>query len=84
MRVAVNTDGLYTTQAGVARSFRGLLAGFAAIQAPGVEILPLAWSVENLSATGSRPGPRRAALGALARTSGHDPVQVDGEGGAQA
>jgi glycosyltransferase involved in cell wall biosynthesis len=47
MRVAVDTNGLYTAQAGVARYIRGLLRGFRELQDPRVEIVPLAWEVEN-------------------------------------
>ncbi len=47
MRAAIDTNGLFTGQAGVARHIRGLLSGLAAIQ-PKVEWFPLAWEVENL------------------------------------
>lgn len=47
MRVAIETTGLYTTQAGVARYIRGLLAGHQANQPPDLEFSTLAWEVEN-------------------------------------
>jgi glycosyltransferase involved in cell wall biosynthesis len=47
MRVALDTNGLYTTQAGVARYIRGLIRGFQQLHPPDVQIYPLAWEVEN-------------------------------------
>ena len=48
MRVGIDTNGLYTTQAGVARYIRGLMAGMAELQTSDVETFPVAWAVENL------------------------------------
>ena len=47
MRVAIDTNGLYTTQAGVARYIRGLLKGLEELRAPGLEHFELGWPVEN-------------------------------------
>jgi len=47
MRVAFDTNGLYTTQAGVARYLRGLTRGFQQLRPPDAQIHPLAWEVEN-------------------------------------
>jgi glycosyltransferase involved in cell wall biosynthesis len=47
MRVAFDTNALYTTQAGVARYIRGLLKGFKQVAAPDVQIRQLAWEKEN-------------------------------------
>jgi glycosyltransferase involved in cell wall biosynthesis len=47
MRVAFDTNALYTTQAGVARYVRGLQSGFAALNRPDLAITELAWKVEN-------------------------------------
>ena len=49
MRVALDTNGLYTTQAGVARYLRGLTRGFQQLDAPDAHIHPLAWEVENFA-----------------------------------
>jgi glycosyltransferase involved in cell wall biosynthesis len=46
-RVAVDTSGCFVIQAGVARYIRGLLRGFRELQAPALELLELAWKVEN-------------------------------------
>jgi alpha-1,3-rhamnosyl/mannosyltransferase len=43
MRVAIDTNGLYTAQAGEARHIRGLLRGLAGA----VEAVEVAWKVEN-------------------------------------
>jgi glycosyltransferase involved in cell wall biosynthesis len=48
MRVAIDTNGLYTGQAGVARYIRGLLRGLANVNRS-VDWFPLAWEVENLA-----------------------------------
>lgn len=45
LRVAIDTNGLYTTRAGVARYIRGLLTGLRTL--PQVEIVEHAWEVEN-------------------------------------
>ncbi|MBV9462646.1 MAG: glycosyltransferase family 4 protein [Verrucomicrobiae bacterium] len=47
MLVAINTDGLYTTQAGTARYIRGLLGGLGRVRPAGMEWFELAWPVEN-------------------------------------
>ena len=44
---AVETSGLYTTKAGVARYIRGLLRGLAALDRPGLRVEEVAWPVEN-------------------------------------
>ena len=49
MRVALDTNGLYTTQAGVARYLRGLTRGLARLDAADAQIQPLAWEVENFT-----------------------------------
>jgi len=49
MRVALDTNGLYTTQAGVARYLRGLIRGLERLHPPDAEIHPLAWEVENFA-----------------------------------
>ena len=46
MRVAIDTNALYTTQAGVARYVRGLLSGFPRV-APDLAVTEVAWPVEN-------------------------------------
>jgi len=45
--IGIDTNGLYTTQAGVARYIRGLLNGLKRLAAPDVELKTLAWEVEN-------------------------------------
>jgi glycosyltransferase involved in cell wall biosynthesis len=47
-RVALDTNGLYTTRAGVARFIRGLRKGLRAVRPPDLEIIEWAWPVENL------------------------------------
>ncbi len=47
MRVAFETNALFTSQAGVARYIRGLLKGFQQIAPTDIEIHPLAWETEN-------------------------------------
>ena len=49
MRVAIDTNPLYVTQAGVARYVRGLLGGMDALQPADCERHTLAWKVENLA-----------------------------------
>ncbi len=51
MRVALDTNALYTTRAGVSRYLRGLQSGFNEIEAAGVTISPLAWPVKNFDYT---------------------------------
>ena len=47
MRVALDTNALYTTRAGAARYVRGLQNGFNEIETSEVTISPLAWPVAN-------------------------------------
>jgi glycosyltransferase involved in cell wall biosynthesis len=47
MLVAFDTNGLYTTQAGVARYLRGALKGFHQLGRPNFDLFELAWPVEN-------------------------------------
>lgn len=47
MRVAIDTNPLYVTRAGVARYVRGLLQGLATLKPSDCEWRPLAWAVEN-------------------------------------
>ena len=49
MRVGIDTNPLYVTQAGVARYVRGLLQGLASVQPEDCEWQPVAWEVENLA-----------------------------------
>ena len=51
MRVAIDTNPLYVTRAGVARYVRGLLQGMDSIQPPDCHLQKLAWEVENLAYT---------------------------------
>lgn len=48
MRVAIDTNGLFTGQAGTARHIRGFLRGLEALTPP-VNFFRLAWEVENLA-----------------------------------
>lgn len=47
IRIGIDTNALYVTQAGTARYIRGLIKGLNQIAAPDVEVLPIAWEVEN-------------------------------------
>jgi hypothetical protein len=47
VRIAIDTSGLYTTQAGVARHLRGLLKGLRQLGAADLTFFELAWAVEN-------------------------------------
>ncbi len=47
MRVTLDSSPLYTTRAGVARVVRGLLGGMSAAPGAGIELIPVAWEVEN-------------------------------------
>lgn len=49
MKVALDTNALYTTRAGMARLVRGLQHGFAEARPPDLELVELSWPVENLS-----------------------------------
>ena len=49
MRVALETNALYVSDAGVARYIRGLIQGFDRTAHPDVEIFPLAWPVTNFA-----------------------------------
>ena len=46
MRVAVDTNALFTGNAGITRYTRGLLRGLSSLQPP-LDLLPFAWEVEN-------------------------------------
>jgi len=48
IRVALDTNCLYTTRAGTARYTNGLLAGFQQLGAQAPLVTPLAWPVENV------------------------------------
>lgn len=47
MRVAIDTNGLFTGQAGTARHIRGFLRGLQSLEPP-IDYFPLAWEVPNL------------------------------------
>jgi glycosyltransferase involved in cell wall biosynthesis len=47
MRVAIDTNALYTSQAGIARYIRGLLKGFRVGPGLGANCTEIAWRVEN-------------------------------------
>lgn len=47
MKVALDINGVFTTQAGVARYIRGLQKGIQAVNPPDIELAPLAWEVSN-------------------------------------
>lgn len=47
IRVALETNPLYVTKAGVARYLRGLMKGFEEARVPDVEITPIAWDVDS-------------------------------------
>jgi len=47
MRVAIDTSGLYTAQAGIARYTRGLLKGLRSLPAKDVQWFEFAWEVAN-------------------------------------
>lgn len=49
MRVAIDTNGLFTTQAGVARYIRGLLRGLADLDRETCLVREIAWGVENFA-----------------------------------
>jgi alpha-1,3-rhamnosyl/mannosyltransferase len=49
MRVALDTNSLYTAQAGIARYVRGLACGFRELAPADIEIQEFAWPVENFS-----------------------------------
>ncbi len=49
MRVAVDTNAIWTSRAGVARYVRGLLGGLRAIGKPDLDVRELAWEVENFA-----------------------------------
>lgn len=50
-RLAIDTTGMYTAQAGVARYIRGLLRGMEALGADAPAVTPVAWEVENFEYT---------------------------------
>jgi glycosyltransferase involved in cell wall biosynthesis len=45
--IGIDTNGLYTTQAGVARYIRGLLKGLQRLAHPELEVETVAWEVDN-------------------------------------
>jgi glycosyltransferase involved in cell wall biosynthesis len=45
--IGIDTNGLYTTQAGVARYIRGLLNGLKRVAAADLQLRAVAWEVEN-------------------------------------
>jgi glycosyltransferase involved in cell wall biosynthesis len=47
MRIVLDTNCLYTTQAGTARYTRGLLAGFSRLSRTSLQVSELCWPVEN-------------------------------------
>src|SRR5579864_1787683 len=47
IRVALDTNALYTSRAGVARYVHGLRRGLVELNQPELKILDLAWKVEN-------------------------------------
>jgi glycosyltransferase involved in cell wall biosynthesis len=47
--IGIDTNGLYTTQAGVARYIRGLLNGLKRVAAPDMELKTIAWEVDNFN-----------------------------------
>ena len=47
MRVSLDTNPLHTSRAGVARVVRGILGGMEQGGSPGVEVVPVAWAVDN-------------------------------------
>jgi glycosyltransferase involved in cell wall biosynthesis len=49
MKIAVETNWLYTVRRGCARYVRGLLLGLKELNSPDVQIVPFAWEVDNLS-----------------------------------
>lgn len=51
MRVALDTNALYTTRAGVARYVHGLQQGLTALPGTDLQVIPWAWPVENLGYT---------------------------------
>ncbi|MCC6414709.1 MAG: glycosyltransferase family 4 protein [Opitutaceae bacterium] len=47
MRVALDTNALYTTRAGVARYVRGMQQGLATLRDADLHVIPWVWTVEN-------------------------------------
>jgi glycosyltransferase involved in cell wall biosynthesis len=47
MRVGLDTNAIYVTRAGAARFIRGLQLGFSQLQERNLEVIELAWPVEN-------------------------------------
>jgi glycosyltransferase involved in cell wall biosynthesis len=47
MHVALDTNGIYTSQAGVSRYIKGLIKGFRRLAHPDLDFFELAWPVEN-------------------------------------
>lgn len=48
MRVTIDTNGCFTTQAGVSRYIRGVIGGLKNAAIPDLEVIEFAWPVENL------------------------------------
>jgi len=48
VKIAIDSNPLYTTQAGTARYVNGLLRGLRRLSVPDLNIVPLAWEKENL------------------------------------
>ena len=49
VRVAIDTNGLYTTQAGASRYIRGLIRGLRSLTLPDFDFSEVAWPVANFS-----------------------------------
>lgn len=49
MNIAVNTDGTYTTKAGIARYIHGLIKGLKSLPSSDVDFFEMGWPVENYS-----------------------------------
>lgn len=49
MRVALDTNGLFTTQAGVARYLSGLIVGFSQLHNQNLRVTQIAWPVANFA-----------------------------------
>ena len=49
MRVAIDTNGCYTIQTGVARYIRGILSGLRELRPPDLDYFEFAWEVENFA-----------------------------------
>ncbi|OGV63977.1 MAG: hypothetical protein A2283_11935 [Lentisphaerae bacterium RIFOXYA12_FULL_48_11] len=47
VKIAIDTNPIYTTQAGTARYVNGLLRGLRQLSVPDLSVVPLAWETEN-------------------------------------